>query len=175
MSNDCNWSSLVRQSCCCCELKRFSLSCHMHRCPVSCRGVVRGPGVMAPCRATSGPWVLSMRQCVIGARGLHCVSHWGWSGQGPEWQTRTTYRDHVQSHAFPMLPHTKQWGLPQLSLLLLLLLLLLFFCFFLELMCLPLYSYLLEVLTKPPFSNPLGCFFFSSFSFPHFFFCVNGR
>lgn len=37
-------------------------------------------------------------------------------GRPPKWQARTTYQDRVWSHAFPMLSHTKQWGLPQLAL-----------------------------------------------------------
>ncbi len=37
-------------------------------------------------------------------------------GPAPKWQARTTYQGHVWSHAFPMLSHTKQWGLPQLTL-----------------------------------------------------------
>lgn len=41
-----------------------------------------------------------------------CV-RFGWA---PKWQARTTYHDRVWSHAFPMLSHTKQWGLPQLTL-----------------------------------------------------------
>lgn len=37
-------------------------------------------------------------------------------GPAPKWQARTTYQGCVWSHAFPMLSHTKQWGLPQLTL-----------------------------------------------------------
>ncbi len=36
-------------------------------------------------------------------------------GRAPKWQARTTYQGRVWSHAFPMLSHTKQWGLPQLT------------------------------------------------------------
>lgn len=45
-----------------------------------------------------------------------CVSHTDRFGWCPKWQARTTYRERVRSHAFPMLSHTKQWGLPQRTL-----------------------------------------------------------
>lgn len=51
-------------------------------------------------------------ECSAGLWFPFCVKF----GQEPKWQARTAYHDRVWSHAFPMLSHTKQWGLPQLAL-----------------------------------------------------------